>query len=270
MEALMNSLETDTNTLTKWFHDNYLKLNADKCHLLISNHNKDIFINVEEEIIECSNSVKLLGVTIDNKLDFGEHVSKLCKKASQKLHALARISNLMSREKLRILMKAFIESHFAYCPLTWMFHNRKLNNRINRLHERALRLVYKDIHLTFDELLRKDNSFSIHHRNLQKLATEMYKVKNNLSPTLMKHIFPDRKIPYNLRNMNPFQSTNVNTVFNGTETIAFRGPKTWALVPEQIKNSASLPEFKAKIKGWEPKGCTCRLCKVYINNLGYI
>ena len=145
----MNSLETDTNTLTKWFHDNYLKLNADKCHLLISNHNKDIFINVEEEIIECSNSVKLLGVTIDNKLDFGEHVSKLCKKASQKLHALARISNLMSREKLRILMKAFIESHFAYCPLTWMFHNRKLNNRINRLHERALRLVYKDIHLTF-------------------------------------------------------------------------------------------------------------------------
>ena len=123
------------------------------------------------------------------------------KKASQKLHALARISNHMSQNKLRTLMKAFIESQFGYCPLIWMFHSRALNNHINRIHERAL--VYKNSNLTF-ELLRKDNSFSIHHRNLQKLATEIDKVKNNLSPTLMKDIFTERVIPYDLRNMNPF------------------------------------------------------------------
>ena len=127
-----------------------------------------------------------------------------------------------------------------------MFHSRTLSNRINRLHERALRLVYKDHHLTFEELLRKDNSFCIHHRNLQKLATEMYKVKNNLSPTLMKHVFPEREIPYNLRNLNSFQSTNVSTVFNGTETVAFRGSKIWAILPEDIKNSGSLTRFKEK------------------------
>ena len=158
----------------------YFQLNADKCHLLISHHSKGILINVEDEIIECSSSVKLLGVTIDNKLNFDEHVSKLCKKASQKIHALARISNCISQDKLRIIMSAFIESQFGYCPLVWMFHSRALNNRINTLHERALRLVYKDPHLTFEELLRKDNSFCIHHRNLQKLATEMYKVRNTL------------------------------------------------------------------------------------------
>ena len=149
------------------------------------------FINVEDEIIECSSSVKLLGVTTGNKLNFAEHVSKLCKKASQKIHALARISNFMSQDKLRIIMSAFIESQFGYCPLAWMFHSRTLNNRINRLHERAL--VYEDHHLTFGELLHKDNSFCIHHRNLQKLATEMYKVKYNLSPTLMKQVFPERE-----------------------------------------------------------------------------
>ena len=126
-------------------------------------------------------------------MNFDEHVSKLRKRASQKIHALARISNFMSQDKLRIIMSAFIESQFGYCPLAWMFHSRTLNNRINRLHERALRLVYKDHHLTFGELLRKDNSFCIHHRNLQKLATEMYKVKNNLSPTLMKQVFPERE-----------------------------------------------------------------------------
>ena len=270
IDALLNSLETDTDTLVKWFSDNYLQLNAKKCHLLVTKHNKDIFINVEEEVIECSNSVKLLGVIIDNNLKFNEHVSNLCKKASQKLHALARISNYMCQDKLRILMKAFIESQFSYCPLVWMFHSRDLNNRINRLHERALRLVYKNKNLTFEDLLKKDKSLSIHHRNLQKLATELYKVKNNLSPTLMASIFPQREIPYNFRNLNPFQSTNVKTVYNGTETIAFRGPKVWDMVPEDIKNSSSLSEFKSNIKHWEPKGCTCRLCKVFIKDLGFI
>ena len=93
----------------------------------------------------------------------------------------------------------------------------------------------------------------------------MYKVKNNLSPTLMRE-----GIPYNLWNLNPFQVTNDNTEFHGTETIAFRGPKVWGMVPENIKNSASLSEFKCKIKNWEPKGCTCRLCKLFIKDVGFI
>ena len=178
-DALMHALETDTNILIKWFQDNYLKLNTDKCHLLVSTHKERVFINAADDIIECEISVKLLGVTIDNK--FHGHVPIICKKASQKLHASARISNLTSKDKLRILMKAFIESQFGYCPLIWMFHSRTLNNRINRLHERTLRLVYKDSHLTCQELLHKDKSFSIHHRNLQKLAIEMYKTISKLS-----------------------------------------------------------------------------------------
>ena len=95
----------------------------------------------------------------------------------------------MSTDKLRAVLKAFIESQFGYCPLVWMFHNRTLNNRINRLHERALRIIYKDTQLTFEELLALDKSFTIHHRNLQRLATEMYKVKNNLCPEFMNEIF---------------------------------------------------------------------------------
>ena len=270
IETLINSLEHDTSILIKWFRDNYLKLNADKCHLLITKHSNDVSVNVEDEIIIGSQSVKLLGVTIDNKLDFNEHVSKICKKVSTKLHALARISHFMTPEKLRLILKAFIESQFSYCPLLWMFHSRALNNRINRLHERALRLVYKDSRLTFDELLQKDKSFTIHHRNLQKLAIEMFKIKNNESPLLMKSIFPDTTNPRDLRNKNPFQSNNVHSVYNGTETISFRGPKTWALVPDVIKQSKSLLEFKRKIKQWKPIGCSCRLCKTYVNNIGFI
>ena len=122
-------------TLIKWFNEKYLKLNADKCHLFFSKHYKGIHIKVEEEVIKCSDSVKLLRVTIDNNLNIKYCVSNLSRKANQKRHALARIANFMSKEKLRILMKAFIESPFGYCPLTWMFHSRTLNNRINKLYE---------------------------------------------------------------------------------------------------------------------------------------
>ena len=169
-----------------------------------------------------------------------------------------------------MLLKAFIESQFSYCPLVWMFHNRTLNNRINKLHERALRLVYKDSRLTFEGLLEKDDSVTIHHRNLQKLAIEIYKLLNNVSVPIMKHIFPLTTNPYNLRNKNPLYSTNIHSVYNGTETISFRGPKTWALVPEDIKKSNTLIEFKRRIRSWKPEGCNCRICQTYIANIGFI
>ena len=144
-ETVINSLINDTTTLIKWSHDNYFKMNADKYQLLITNHEEQVSIKIDGESISGKKWVKLLAIKIDNKLDFNEHVSSICKKASLKLHAFASISTFMNKHKLRILMKAFIESQFGYCPLIWMFHSRTLKNKINRLHERALRLVYKDV-----------------------------------------------------------------------------------------------------------------------------
>ena len=270
IDTLINILEEDTTILINWFMLNYFKMNADKCKLLVTNYKEGVHAVIENEIIENKKSVKLLGVIIDNKLSFEEHILKICKKVSLKLHALSRISHFLSTHKLKVLMKSFIESQFGYCPLAWMFHSRGLNNRINKLHERALKILYKDSELSFEELLKLDNSFTIHQRNLQKLALEIYKVKNNLSPSFMKNIFIEHKKPYNLRNNPEFKTSNVHTVFNGTETITSRGPKTWTLVPSHIKKSKSVSEFKDKIKYWEPVGCECRLCKVYVQDLGFI
>ena len=83
----------------------------------------------------------------------------------------------MDLAKRKSLMKAFITSQFNYCPLIWMFHSRQLNNRINKINERALRLAYKDNKLNFNDLLKLDNSVTIHQRNLKILATEIFKVK---------------------------------------------------------------------------------------------
>ena len=96
-------------------------------------------------------------------------------------------------------MKAFVTSQFGYCPLVWVCHSRALNNKINKLHKRSLRLVYDDRQLIFEELLNIDKAVTIHSRNLQVLATELYKVNHELTPELMNNIFKKRNVTYNFR-----------------------------------------------------------------------
>ena len=90
-------------------------------------------------------------------------------------------------------MKAFITSQFCYCPVIWMFHSRNLNNKINRIHERALRLVYQN-NLSCSELLDLNNSVTVNNKNLQVLVTQTYKVKTGIAPEIMKDIFENYKI----------------------------------------------------------------------------
>ena len=167
--------------------------NADKCHLLTST-SEEVGVKIENEIIKNSLQEKLLGAVIDNRLTIKSHVENLCKKAGQKLHALARIANYMDISKKCSIINAFIISQFSYCPLIWMFHRRKLNHRINKIHELALRIVCDDHQCTFKELLERDNSFTIHNKNLQKLDIEIFKVNNGLSVYLVSENFILRRI----------------------------------------------------------------------------
>ena len=169
-----------------------------------------------------------------------------------------------TQKKRCVLMKAFITSQFSYCPLVWMFHSRTLNNRINKIHERALRLVYKnETFLSFDDLLKRDRSVSIHQKNLQILATEIYKTKNDLGPKIMKDTFHFIQKPELQRRRN-------RTVYFGTESISSLSPKIWELIPSDIWSTNSLGIFKEKIKFWTTDKCPCRLCKTYIGNVGFI
>ena len=107
-----------------------------------------------------------------------------------------------------------------------MFHSRLLNNPINRLHERCLRIIYNDKRSNFEELLVKDNSVSIHHNNIHPLAIEMYKVINGISPEIMNDVFQIRNnTHYNLRYAPTFLTEPIYSVFNDSESASYLGPK---------------------------------------------
>ena len=252
----------------EWFTKNGLKANPDKFHLILNETRNGIFLEIQDFKIYNSNHQKLLGIKIDNGLSFEQHVTDLCGKASQKLHALSRIACYMGPSQRRKIMKAFISSHFRYCPLVWMFHSRKLNNRINRTHERAIHVVYDDNISTFDNLLKKDGSVSIHMRNIQAIAIELYKVVHNLSPKMMNQIFVIKESRYPSKSI--FQTNNIRTTKYGLESLKYLGPKILELIPEEIKNISSLELFKRKIKEWCPKNCPCKLCKLYVQGVGYV
>ena len=134
-------LENAAKTLLQWFKDSRMKANPSKYHLLINNTKKSFQIKIGNETLSNRKYEKLLEVKIGHELNFNEHVSSVCKKASQKLNTLSRIASCMTTGQRRLIFNSFITSCFSYCPTVWLFHSRKLNERINHIHERVRRIV---------------------------------------------------------------------------------------------------------------------------------
>ena len=233
-EFIVNNLEQSLTILFEWLNNYYLKVNTGKSHLLLSGNSRAT-ATIDNSYTESEDEQILLGITIDSNLTFENHINSICKKACQKLNALARIAPYMNIQKRRAIMKSFITSQFSYCPLIWMLHSRLLNNKINCIHEKALRITYQDNMPTFQELLSKDNSVSIHHRNLQVLAMEMFKIHRGLSPVILREIFVSETSSYNLRRNNTFEKRQVHSIYHGTKSLSFLGPKIWDLVPVELK-----------------------------------
>ena len=273
IDCIINKLESDIEILNSWFLDNSMLLNGDKCQFMIIGSHRILQNKIEQVTIagkainECKTS-KLLGVTFDNQLTMKDHIKRICKQASNKLYALARISSYLSDHKRKILMKSFIISQFNYCPIIWMYCQRNCNNLINRIHERALRIAYNDYVSDFKLLLEKDNSVTIHERNIQNLSLEIYKTLNNLNPTFMNEIFYLKEHNYSTRKQN-LVYPNPHTVTYGLESFGYKASQIWSKIPHEIQEG-NVTIFKSKISKHCRHICNCNLCKSYIENVGYI
>ena len=164
-----------------------------------------------------------------------------------------------------------IKSQFNYCLLVWMFCSRQSNNLINRVNERGLKLTYRnETNKEFQQILRRKIEPTIHHKNLQVLMTEVYKIVNGIAPPIMNSLFNFRANIHNIRNFQEIFTESRKTVRHDIETVTYRAPFLWVNLQSVYKNTKSLEEFKSKTKTWKCDFCPCRLCKDYIQNLGFL
>ena len=171
----------------------------------------------------------------------------------------------MNENKTHIRMNSFFWSQFSYCLIVWMFHSHTLNNKINRLDERWLKIVYNDKKLIYENLLVRDRTFFVHKESLQILATKMVNIHGDLSPPIFKEIPNKRTFNYELRHLSQFIIPTVERVYNGFKSLACLGPKIRNMVPSELKEMSSIKYFKGAIKEWYPRNCPCRLW-----NIGFI
>ena len=174
-------------------------------------------------------SVRLLGIQLDGKLKFSLHVSNICKSVANQLSVLIKPNNFSCFEGKRVLTNSYFMSNFNYFSLVWMFSSATSLKKIENLQKRALRFLYNNYQLTYEELLDKANSSTMNVKRLRFLCVEIYKTINNLNPSFMKQIFEFRETNRNVRekyrlNLN---IPNYNQVTFGKKSLRIFGPKIW-------------------------------------------
>jgi hypothetical protein len=160
IKNIIKTLEEESKILINWFSINKMKVNPVKFQAIAvgkKTHDKNLKFNLEGIEIECETEVKLLGVTIDFKLNFNEHISNICKKASRQLNVLKRIGKHLTKLGKLTIYYSFIMSNFNYCPLVWYFCGQVNTKKVEKTQERALRFIYEDYSASYDELLSKSN-----------------------------------------------------------------------------------------------------------------
>ena len=180
------------------------------------------------------------------------------------------MAKLIFVNKRKTLFKDFVESQFKYCQIVWMFQSRRTNSKINRLHERALRIVYDDDISTFDQLLAMGKSFCIHHQNIQRLLIEIYKALHDISGNRLKELFVKRESTISLRSKPELVIPSVNSILKGKNSLRYFGSVIWNSLPIEIREDHLILSFLTKIKQWKPITCPCTICKNYIDRFGYI
>ena len=265
---LIKILENQSNIALSWLQNNKMMANPKKFHAIllskIKSDNSDFEIKIGNRTIRPERTVKLLGVTLDDKLNFDLHVSKICKTASTQLNALYRFKSILHLQAKRVLVQSFVYANFNYCPLVWHFSSAKSLLKVEKIHERAVRFLYNSDKISCENLsVKSPSNNDMCVLRLRNLCIEIFKTINEMSPTYMKEIFlleqssrPVRKLNYN-----NLRTASVKTNTFGTKSLGSLGPKVWNNLPCHIKSTESLMAFKKMIKTWDGNKCLRKKCK---------
>jgi hypothetical protein len=248
--TLVSKLEHASKQAVLWFQNNYMQANPNKFQALYLNRNKsaDVLFDFGPNVIKPDSTVKLLGVKIDDKLSFENHIIELCNKAGKQLNALRRLSKVLNFESKLKIYNSFISSHFKYCPLICNECSKSLVNKLEKLQERALRFVCDSKNSTYDDILKKTNLSSLSKSRNQAVAIQTYKILNDLAPPLTSTFFTRKESPYNFRNPNQICIPRYNSIRYGKHSFHYRAAVIWNSLSPKIKSSKSVDEFRRLIK----------------------
>ena len=203
---------------------------------------------INAHVIESTADISPLGVNMDEHLLFSKHISELRMKASQRVGVLSRLRKLIPTEPKLLLYKSSILPYLTYCHLMWHFCKASNARKVERVQERALRIVYNTHSVEYSNLLNRANLPSLQNRRLQDLATLMYKVKYGLVPSNLVVIFSVKSSKYHSRNMD-FHLPRFNSVSYGKHSIRYSvGPYIWSRLDSKIKDKPTLQSFKTSIR----------------------
>ena len=262
-EEVISHLKSLLHEALKWFSANMLVVNPKKFQMMfLGCPSVDIQIKINNDItLHALDTVKLLGVTIDNKLSFKTHVANLCQKATQSIRSFNRIRRYLNVDQCLLLLNSYILSAFSYAPILWMFGSKSSSKAINDIHKRALRIVYGTSNGTLHDLLKTNNLVRIHELHLRQLLCEIFKIMNMLNPPVTRDLFKVKDVTYTLRINNLVIVPKVKTTSFGTNTFRFRGSLLWNSLPDNLKLAESVNQFKVSLKNCElTRFCTCNQC----------
>ena len=221
--------------------------NADKLQAITLNKKEreaKYKLTIDNNDIESTKFVKLLGITIDDSLRFDQLISNFCSKAAMQLNALGRLLKYMGKPEKVAIVNSFVYASFNCCPLVWHFSTCESIRKIEKIQKRCLRIVLDGYDSDYDVLLRKSGKATMEIKRLRVLVIE-FKTVNNLNPNYMKVTFTPKLHP-KVR-PNDVLVKHHNTITYGTKSLKTLGPRIWNQLPEDIKSETYYTKFKEYI-----------------------
>ena len=220
-------------------------------------------LKIGDKIIKASSSVKLLGVQIDDQLNFNLHISNICRSAANQLYALIRLKCFLAFEEKKTLINSYFYSNFNYFPLVWMFSSAASLNKVESLQKRALCFLYDNYDSSYKSILKLAGKSTMNVTRRRSLCIEFFKTLNNINPAFMNEILELRKTKRAVRNQYKLnlEVPIINQVTFGAKSIRYLGPKIRNSLPFHIKSSESPTTFKRIIKNWDTVSCKCLICQ---------
>jgi len=253
LDEIIRKLGHDVENICDWFNENMMKANPEKFQVMFLGarvNSTDVDITFKDTKITGEQSITILGVEFDDKLNFNTHINTICKKISQQINATMRIKSNLDKESRLAIYNAFILSNLNYCNNIWFFANKSGLTILDKANERAIRMIYDDKKTPYDMLLKQKGHLDAFRICYKGICTTMYKIWNGIAPSYLSELFVVNESVYNLRDNQTYTLPKYRNKTHGYHSLPYIGAKAWSKLDTKVKQSSSLVSFKKSIKSY--------------------